>query len=153
MFSFGDSAHRGYGHNGKTEGFASSLQYYPENDLAIAYCTNGEVYPKDKILNQVFKICFSEPATIPRFIPVTLKQDQLQPLTGTYAGDNGLQVTAACNNSNLTFEVKGQQFDLEALSDHEFRNTRFGFFFEFENGGQQLVVHDAAVTYWLHKQK
>jgi len=151
MFSFGDSLHTGYGHNGKTEGFASSLQYYPENQLAIGYCTNGEVYPKDRILNAVFKLCFNEPATIPTFLPITLRQDQLQPFTGTYAGDNGLQVTGAVNNGSLTLETKGQQISLEALSDHEFRNTRFGFFFEFENEGQQLVVHDAAVTYWLHK--
>jgi len=151
MFSFGDSLHTGYGHNGKTEGFASSLQYYPENKLAIGYCTNGELYPKDKILTEVFKICFNEPAALPTFIPVTLSRDQLQPFTGTYAGDNGLQVTSAIENGSLTLAAKGQQFALEALSDHEFRNTRFGFFFEFGNGGQQLVVHDAAVTYWLHK--
>jgi len=153
MFSFGDSLHTGYGHNGKTEGFASSLQYYPENKLAIGYCTNGEVYPKDRILTEVFKICFNEPAAIPNFAPVTLSQDQLQPYTGTYAGDNGLQVSSAINDGSLVLEAKGQQFALEAMSDHEFRNTRFGFFFEFEKEGQELVVHDAAVTYWLHKKK
>jgi len=74
-------------------------------------------------------------------------------LTGTYAGDNGLQVTATYTDNNLALETKGQRFTLEALSDREFRNTRFGFFFEFDNEGQQLVIHDAAVTYWLHKQK
>ncbi|MBS1606971.1 MAG: beta-lactamase family protein [Bacteroidetes bacterium] len=153
MFSFGDSLHTGYGHNGKTEGFASSLQYYPENRLAIGYCTNGEVYPKDRILTEVFKICFKEPVAIPTFIPVTLSQDLLQPYTGTYEGDNGLQLTGTITNGSLVLKVKGQQFPLEAMSDHEFRNTRFGFFFEFEKGGEQLVVHDAAVTYWLHKRK
>jgi hypothetical protein len=62
-------------------------------------------------------------------------------------------VTATYTDNNLALETKGQRFTLEALSDREFRNTRFGFFFEFDNEGQQLVIHDAAVTYWLHKQK
>jgi CubicO group peptidase (beta-lactamase class C family) len=82
MFSFGDSLHTGYGHNGKTEGFASSMQYA---------------------------------------------------------------------NSSLVLETRGQQFTLDALSDREFRNVRFGFFFDFDKDGRQLVVHDAATTYWLHK--
>jgi CubicO group peptidase (beta-lactamase class C family) len=152
MFPFGDSQHKGYGHNGKTEGFASSLQYYPENKLAIAYCTNGEVYPKDDILDKVFKICFTEPCRIPSFTPVILTEQQLQPFTGTYTGDNGLQVTCSVTNGRLVLETKGQQFALEALSDHEFRNVRFGFFFEFDKDGKQIILHDAAVTYWLHKQ-
>ncbi len=152
MFSFGDSLHKGYGHNGKTEGFASSLQYYPENKLAIGYCTSGEVYPKDNILDDVFKICFREPCTIPTFIAITLTKQQLQAFAGTYAGDNGLQLTSSVINGGLALEVKGQQISLEALSDHAFRNVRFGFFLEFEKDGRQLVVHDAASTYWLHKQ-
>ncbi len=58
LFPYGDEKHDGLGHNGKTEGFGASLQYYPEKKLAIAYCTNGEVYPKAEILNDIFKICF-----------------------------------------------------------------------------------------------
>ncbi len=152
MFSFGDSLHTGYGHNGQTEGFASSMQYYPEKNLAIAYCTNGEVYPKDFILDEVFKICFAEPCTIPTFTPVALTQQQLQTLTGVYAGDNGLQITCSVADTGLVLGTKGQQFALDALSDHEFRNVPFGFFFEFDPNSKRLTVHDAATTYWLHKQ-
>lgn len=151
MFPFGDSLHSGYGHNGKTEGFASAMHYYPEKKLAISYCTNGEVYPKDDILDKVFKICFDEPVTIPTFTSVTLTLQQMQPFAGAYAGNNGLEVSCSIADKALVIQVKGQPFQLEALSDHEFRNPRFGFFFEFNDGGKQLVIHDAAVTYWLHK--
>jgi D-alanyl-D-alanine carboxypeptidase len=152
MFSFGDSLHTGYGHSGQTEGFASTMQYYPEKKLAIAYCTNGEVYPKDDIIDDVFKICFAEHCTIPTFTPITLTQQQLQPFIGIYTGDNGLQVTGTAVNGALVLETKGQQFSLDALSDHEFHNVRFGFFFEFDKDGKQLIVHDAATTYWLQKK-
>lgn len=151
MFSFGDSVHTGYGHNGKTEGFASSMQYYPENKLAIAYCTNGELYPKDFILDDVFKICFNEPITIPTFASRTLTNEQLQPYAGIYSDDNGLQVSDSIINGNLVLQTKGKQFAVEAFSDHEFHNAQFGFFFDFEDGGKELIIHDAATTYWLHK--
>lgn len=151
MFSFGDSVHTGYGHSGKTEGFASSMQYFPSTHMAIGYCTNGEVYPKDEILNAVFKICFDEPVALPAFTAVTVPPDRWQLLTGTYTGDNGLVVNVSIANGGLVLETKGQKFPVDALSDREFFNRRFGFFFDFDGAGQ-LVVHDAAVTYWLHKK-
>lgn len=152
MFSFGDSLHTGYGHSGQTEGFASSMRYFPKTGLAICYCTNGEVYPKDYILDEVFGICFGEPVRIPTFIPVHLSKEQEQPLTGNYTGDNVPELTCSLTNDSLSIGIKGQQFPLEALSDHEFRNVRFGFFFEFDPANKQLVVHDAATTYWLHRR-
>lgn len=152
MFSFGDSLHTGYGHNGQTEGFASSLQYYPERKLAIGYCTNGELYQKDRILESVFKICFDEPFSIPNFSPIKLDRQQMEHFTGSYAGDNGLSVTGSIVSGALVLTVKGQPFELEALSDHEFRNVRFGFFFDFDADGKVLVVRDAAQTYWLNKK-
>ena len=50
MFSKEFDTHHGFGHNGQTEGCSSSLSYYPDDQLAIAYCTNGEVYHKEDIL-------------------------------------------------------------------------------------------------------
>jgi D-alanyl-D-alanine carboxypeptidase len=151
LFPYGDDPHPGFGHNGKTEGFASSMQYYPENKLAIGYCTSGEVYPKDLILNAVFKICFGEPMVIPGFMTTKLTDQQLEPFVGTYQGDNGLQVSSSADSGRLELKLKGQQFILEPFSDHEFRNVRFGFFFDFDKNGKQLIIHDAASTYTLHK--
>lgn len=152
MFPFGDSANKGYGHNGKTEGFGSSMQYYPDARLAIGYCTNGESYPKDAILDAVIKVCFHEPVTIPTFKPVVVSTQVLEPLVGTYGGDNGLKVVASIVNGGLSLEVKGKQFTLDALSGREFHNVPFGFFFDFSDNGKELVVHDAAMTYWLHRE-
>jgi len=151
LFPFGDGKHKGYGHNGKTEGFASSMQYYPEKRLAIGYCTNGELYSKDEILDKVYKICFGEPCVIPNFVTIRLSDRQLEPFAGTYEGDNGLQVSVSPVSGWLQFKLKDQLLIMEALSDHEFRNVRFGFFVEFSKDGKRLVVHDAASTYTLNK--
>lgn len=152
LFPYGDDAHAGYGHNGKTEGFASSMQYYPERDLAIGYCTSGELYPKDLILDEVFSICFSGGGEIPHFNVERLTDQQLQPFVGMYKGDGGLQISAAADSGRLVLVLKGRPFVAEAFSDHEFRNIPYGFFFDFDPDGKRLVIHDASSTYILRKQ-
>ena len=44
---FGDK--KGYGHNGGIDGFTSVLTYFPDDRLAVAYCSNGGAYGTDKI--------------------------------------------------------------------------------------------------------
>jgi hypothetical protein len=82
---------------------------------------------------------------------MALTDEQLKPFVGTYQGDNGLQVSSSAVGGGLQLTLKGQQFILEPFSDHEFRNVRFGFFFDFDRDGNRLVIHDAASTYTLHK--
>ena len=94
LFPYGDANHVGYGHNGKTEGFGASLQYYPERHLAIAYCTNGEVYPKAQILDRVFKISFGLPCDIPTFNPKIIDAASLARLVGSYSSaDKNIEAT------------------------------------------------------------
>ena len=41
---------KAYGHTGGIDGFASTLTYFPEDSLAVAYCTNGQVYSMNDLL-------------------------------------------------------------------------------------------------------
>jgi CubicO group peptidase (beta-lactamase class C family) len=152
LFPYGDSSHTGYGHNGKTEGFGSSIQYYPAARLAIAYCTNGEVYPKAIILDHIFNTCFGLPDRLPTFDTVSLTQQQLQAYTGTYSGDGGMQVSGRVDNGRLVLETRGNQFILNALSGHAFWNVPFGFFFDFDEDGKNLRISDVDDIYYLKKQ-
>src|SRR5882757_6961421 len=153
IFPYGSEAHPGFGHNGKTEGFASSLSYYPENKLSVAYCTNGEVYPKAEILDDVFKICFNLPCTIPTFNFIVLDENQLNRYTGNYSDNkSNMQVLSTKNAGKLILETRGQQFRLDALSDHQFMNAQYGFFFEFKSDGRQLLIKDVDDIYVLNKK-
>lgn len=51
----------GIGHGGDIDASQSMLAYYPEDSLAIAYCTNGIVYRKENIINHVLRIYHGEP--------------------------------------------------------------------------------------------
>lgn len=56
-----------YGHNGGIDAFASNVAYFPEDSVAIAYCTNGEVYSMNDLLIAALKIYFNKPYTLPTF--------------------------------------------------------------------------------------
>jgi D-alanyl-D-alanine carboxypeptidase len=152
LFPYGDANHVGYGHNGKTEGFGASLQYYPERHLAIAYCTNGEVYPKAQILDRVFKISFGLPCDIPTFNPKIIDAASLARLVGSYSSaDKNIEATTTTEAGNLVISVKGQPFPLVALSEHEFWNVPFGFFFDFSGDGEKLTLKDVDDVYELRR--
>lgn len=152
LFPYGDEQYTGFGHNGKTEGFGSSLQYYPQNNIAIAYCTNGEVYPKAEILDDIFAVCFNKPVAIPSFTPVTVAAGLLNSYTGLYSDTKtGMQLTSTLDSGRLILNVKGQPFTLQPLSNNLFWNIPFGFFFQFRDSNE-LVIRDVDDVYVLHKK-
>ncbi|MFK7908439.1 MAG: serine hydrolase [Chitinophagales bacterium] len=53
-----------FGHTGGYIASESSLFYYPESGLTIAYCTNGISYRKEDILNHVLAICHHQPFAV-----------------------------------------------------------------------------------------
>jgi CubicO group peptidase (beta-lactamase class C family) len=57
----------GYGHYGGIDNFISVVAYFPEEGTAIAYCTNGEVYPVKDILETALSIYFGKEYTVPDF--------------------------------------------------------------------------------------
>jgi D-alanyl-D-alanine carboxypeptidase len=58
QFTFGE--HVGYGHPGSIDGFSSVLEYFPDDKIAISYCSNGTVTPVKDIVNGVLSIVFSD---------------------------------------------------------------------------------------------
>ncbi len=152
LFPYGNEKHAGVGHNGKTEGFGSSLSYYPENKLAIAYCTNGEVYPKSEILDGIFNICFDQPYKMPAFDPVDVPENIRDKYAGKYSSaDSNIRVTVTKTNQSLGIETKGQQFAAIPLSRNDFWNKAFGFFFVFSDDGARLRIKTGDSMYELYK--
>jgi len=53
MFPFSIERESGFGHDGFIEAFAPMLRYFPKSGIAIAYCTNGQVYPRQELMKEV----------------------------------------------------------------------------------------------------
>ncbi len=57
-----------YGFSGQIDGFSSMLSYFPEDNLSVAYISNGEVSPMmNDILIGVLLIYFNKKYSIPKF--------------------------------------------------------------------------------------
>ena len=74
-----------YGHGGAMDGFRSLLVYLPEEKLAVAYTSNGMVYPAKDILRGVLEIYWNKPFEIPTFETVTVSPEVLDKYVGVYS--------------------------------------------------------------------
>lgn len=151
LFPYGNQEHAGFGHNGKTEGFGSSMQYYPKEKLVIAYCTNGEVFPKARILDHIFKACFQIPDTLETFKSIRLDSARLKAYTGSYSAPSGMQLVNRFEQGHLVVSAKGRDFECTPISPNEFWNKQFGFFFYFDEEGRHVLLQDVDDVYELRR--
>jgi hypothetical protein len=65
---------------------------------------------------------------------------------------SGLKVVNTIDNGQLVVSLNGQPFRLNAISDREFWNKRFGFFFFFDKEGKKLTIEEGGNMYELIRQ-
>ena len=56
-----------YGHYGGIDKFISVVAYFPEDNISVAYCSNGEVYPVKDIVETALSIYFEKDYRMPVF--------------------------------------------------------------------------------------
>jgi D-alanyl-D-alanine carboxypeptidase len=139
------STKKAYGHIGGIDGFASNLAYFPEDKLAIAYCTNGQVYPMNTILIGVVSIYFNESYSIPKFDsqPATiLKTDDLDKYLGVYSTRQlPIKITITKDNSNLIAHATGQSsFPLDVTEKDKFKFDPAGVIMEFNTAKNEMTL-------------
>lgn len=106
-----------YGHGGGTDGFRSLLGYLPEEKLAVAYTSNGMVYPASKIFNGIFDIYQNKPFEIPTFESITRE------------------------GATLHAQPTGQSsFPLEATAQDKFKSDPVGVVMEFDAAKNQMIL-------------
>jgi CubicO group peptidase (beta-lactamase class C family) len=136
-----------YGHNGGIDDFASNLAYFPEDNLAVAYCTNGQLYPMNNFLIGILSIYFDKPYSIPTF---NLNTEDLDKYLGVYStAQFPLKITITKNATMLFAQATGQQpFPLDPTEKDEFKFDPAGIIIVFspdkgeitlKQGGQNVV--------------
>jgi CubicO group peptidase (beta-lactamase class C family) len=150
MFPFRFQDKTGFGHGGRIDGFASSLQYYPEDKITIAYCTNGIVYPKDDVLRGILSICFDKSYSIPQFERTKSRAGELSQYLGVYVSAN-MPISVTCKETEgvLVVETQGHEFSTRHIGSDAFMNLEFGFLFEFKPG--ELTLKEGDQMYSLKK--
>ena len=140
-FQFGPAA--AYGHEGRINEYYTTLIYFPDNQISIAYCTNGIVYPRDDIVKTVVQICRGGNYTLPNFRGMEVNEKELTTLTGNYASDAmPIEVTCRIEDNKLIVETQGKPFETIMINDNYFANYQFGYFFEFQPKYKILLIKE-----------
>lgn len=152
MFEFPFYTKRAYGHNGGIDGFASTLEYFPEDSLALAYCTNGQVYPMNSILIGVLSIYFNKPYSIPTF---SLKTEDLDKYLGVYSSTQiPLKITITKDAATLFAQATGQSsFPLDPAEKDKFKFDPAGIIMEFNPDRNELTLKQGGETVLFTKEK
>ncbi len=152
MFQFPFYTKQAYGHTGGVDGFASILEYFPEDSLALAYCSNGQVYPMNYILIGVLSIYFNQPYSIPTF---SLKTEDLDKYLGVYSSIQiPLKITITKNATTLISQAAGQQsFPLDATEKDKFKFDPAGIKVEFNPDKNEMTLKQGGQTVLFTKEK
>jgi D-alanyl-D-alanine carboxypeptidase len=155
MFQIPFYTKRAYGHNGGIDGFASNLAYFPEDSLAVAYCSNGQVYPFNDILIGVLSIYFNKEYSIPTFNTISFKTEDLDKYLGVYSSKQiPLKITLTKDNTILIAQATGQSsFPLEAIEKDKFKFDRAGVKMEFNTDKNELTMKQGGRNFLFTKDK
>lgn len=153
IFPFEFHGKTAYGHNGRIEEFYSAIRYYPDQKMAMAYCTNGILYPRTDILDGIQKICFNLPYTIPFSKSLTLSNQDLDKYVGRYASDYmPIVINVSKDNTKLLVETQGKVFETQPIAKNYFMHLQTGYFFEFIPEKDELLIKEIDNVYHLKKK-
>jgi D-alanyl-D-alanine carboxypeptidase len=157
LFQFPFGGKKGFGHTGGIDGFASSASYFPGDSLAVAYCTNGQVYAMNDILIGVLSIYFNRPYEIPTFKTSTylVKTEDLDKYLGIYSSQQlPLKITITKNDAVLTAQATGQSsFPLEASEKDKFKFDQAGVVLEFNPEKNEMILKQGGGVFQFTKDK
>lgn len=144
-----------FGHNGAIDGFVSNVAWFPEDHLAVSYCTNGMVYPLNDILIGVLSICFNRDYSIPTFKTIALKTEDLDQYLGVYASTQlPLKITITKNGTTLIAQATGQSsFPLETSAKDMFKFDQAGVKMEFRPDKNEMTLKQNGAEYLFTKEK
>jgi CubicO group peptidase (beta-lactamase class C family) len=155
MFQMPFYTKRAYGHNGGIDGFASNLAYFPEDSIAVAYCTNGQVYPLNDILIGILSVCFNKDYSIPTFNTIFLKSADLNKYLGVYSSTQiPLKITITKDSIVLIAQATGQSsFPLEATEKDKFKFDQAGIKMEFNTEKNEMTLKQGGGNFLFTKEK
>jgi CubicO group peptidase (beta-lactamase class C family) len=155
MFQFPFHTKKAYGHNGGIDGFASNLAYFPEDSIAIAYCTNGQIFPLNDILIGVLCLCFNKDYSIPTFNTISIKTEDLDNYLGVYSSTQiPLKITITKDNTVLIAQATGQSpFPLVATEKDKFKFDQAGIKMEFNTAKNEMTFKQGGGNFSFTKEK
>ncbi|MCU1285439.1 MAG: hypothetical protein JWO13_1789 [Acidobacteriales bacterium] len=144
-----------YGHGGGIDGFGAWLAYLPEEKLAIAYTSNGKVYPVANIVGGVYDIYRNKPFTMPSFEAVNVSPEVLDKYVGVYSNPEvPVKFTITRDGATPYAQPTGQSsYPLEATAQDKFKIEPPGIVMEFDALKNQMLLKRRGVDKVFTKEK
>jgi CubicO group peptidase (beta-lactamase class C family) len=142
-----------YGHGGAIDGFNSLLCYFPDEKIAIAYCSNGTVYSINDILLGALAIYFQKPFALPVFTSYDVTPEELQQYPGVYSSEQiPIKITITTDNGKLFGQGSGQPaFPMEASAKDIFKFEPAGIVIKFTPEKGEFVLEQGGGSFTFKK--
>ena len=145
---------KGFGHTGVIDGFSSDLSYFPENKLAIAVTSNGNLYDNNNIKIAVLSNYFGKKFEIPNYKTIELKTEDLDQYLGEYSSLTfPLKISIIKENSKLFALATGQPtFSLDATEKDCFEIISAGIKLKFTPKNKEMEINQSGKKFTLTKK-
>jgi D-alanyl-D-alanine carboxypeptidase len=143
------------GHNGGIDGFMSDLYYFTDDSAAVAYCSNGQVYRLNDIMQGVLNIYYNKKYEIPTFRNFNVTSADLDKYVGVYSSARlPLKITVTKEGNSLMAQATGQSaFPLEATDKDQFKYEQAGVVIQFNPEKNELLLQQGGGQYSFTKEK
>jgi D-alanyl-D-alanine carboxypeptidase len=156
LFHFKLDTKKAFGHPGGIDRFESVVAYFPDDSLAIAYCSNGQVYPVKDIVIASLNIYFGKNYLIPDFKPVVIRPDKLKKYEGIYC-DNQIPFKIIVDRHKKKLFAKlseySSSYDLYPVSLHKFKCDEVNVIIEFDPFNNEMKLNLDGRIVNLKKEK
>jgi len=132
-----------YGHTGGIDGFSSVASYFPEEQMGVAYLSNGAVMSNNDLLIGALSIYFGKPYEFPEFKQaIAVNAEELKIYEGNYTSDVvPLDIKVFVEGETLKAQATGQgAFPLEPFAEHQFQFEPAKVEIEFMPGEGKLIL-------------
>ncbi len=152
QFPFGDKV--SYGHTGGIDAFQSMAGYFPDEDVNVALCLNGAIFPMNDIMLGALSIYFGEDYKLPNFEKYEVAAGDLKKYEGVYSAEGfPFKITVSAKDGTLTAQATGQSsFPLEPFEKDKFRFRMAGLEMHFLPKENKMIFKQGGSTHELSKE-
>ena len=148
---------KAFGHNGAIDGFQSNAYYFPNENVSIAFTTNGLGMAINDIMIGALSIYFGKEYALPEFEETPtlhLKSEDLDQYLGVYSSPSfPLKVMITKEENVLIGQATGQSsFPLEAYETDKFKFEQAGLKLEFLPEKKIMILRQAGGEHELTKE-
>lgn len=134
--------HFGYGHNGRIDGFSSALYHFPDQNMSMAFTSNGSNYDNNSISIALLNVIYYNYYEDPSFGKIEISSEELDKYLGVYASKQiALKITITKDGTTLIAQATGQSsFPLEATEKDKFKFDKAGIVLEFNTADKTMIL-------------